>query len=443
MEPSSLFSQVSILRADSITLIIVLLVLVVLLVCSALISGSEVAYFSLSPSDKEELEDSKTKNSNRVITLLSKPKELLATILIANNFVNIAIVILSTFVVDSLFENSSLSAFWQTIIQVGVVTFVILLIGEVIPKVYATKNGIKLSKFMAIPLQGLKAFFKPLSYFLISVTSVIDKRVKKKGTDISVDHLEQALELTSDEGIEDQEAKMLKGIVKFGNTDVKQIMKPRLDVTAFSEDTEYFELLKEIEKCGFSRIPVYTESLDKVKGVLYIKDLLPYLQEKNDFEWNTLLRIPFFVPENKKIDDLLKEFQESKIHLAVVVDEYGGTSGVVTLEDIIEEIVGEITDEFDDDDIVYSKLDDSNYVFEGKTPLVDVYKILEIDGDVFESNKGESDTLGGFLMEISGKILKRHEKISFENYNFNIEAADKRRIKQIKITINEIQEDEE
>lgn len=296
---------------------------------------------------------------------------------------------------------------------------------------------------MAIPLQGLKTFFKPLSYFLISVTSVIDKRVKKRGTDISVDHLEQALELTSDEEIEDQEAKMLKGIVKFGNTDVKQIMKPRLDVTAFSEDVKYFELLKEIEKCGFSRIPVYAESLDKVKGVLYIKDLLPYLQEKDDFKWNTLLRNPFFVPENKKIDDLLKEFQESKIHLAVVVDEYGGTSGVVTLEDIIEEIVGEITDEFDDDDIVYSKLDENNYVFEGKTPLVDVYKILDIEGDIFENSKGESDTLGGFLMEISGKILKKHEKLSFQNYNFTIEAADKRRIKQVKITIHEVQEDEE
>ena len=254
MEPSSLFFQTIILSADSITLIIVLLVLVVLLVCSALISGSEVAYFSLSPSDKEALEESKTKNSGRVITLLSKPKELLATILIANNFVNIAIVILSTFVVNQLFEGSGMSAAAKTFIQVVVVTFVILLIGEVIPKVYATKNGIKLSKFMAIPLQGLKTFFKPLSYFLISVTSVIDKRVKKRGTDISVDHLEQALELTSDEEIEDQEAKMLKGIVKFGNTDVKQIMKPRLDVTAFSEDVKYFELLKEIENSSLCRI---------------------------------------------------------------------------------------------------------------------------------------------------------------------------------------------
>jgi gliding motility-associated protein GldE len=269
----------------------------------------------------------------------------------------------------------------------------------------------------------------------------MDKIVKPKTHNISVDELSQALELTSDEDIPEEDHKILKGIVKFGHTDVKQIMKPRMDVTAFGYDTNYKKLLAELTSFGFSRVPIYKESLDNISGVLYAKDLLPYINEKDDFNWQKNIRPPFFVPENKKIDDLLREFQFKKIHLAIVVDEYGGTSGIVTLEDVIEEIVGEINDEFDDDDLVYSKLDDHNYVFEGKAHLNDVYRVLEIDGEVFEEAKGEADTLGGLLLELERRIPKKGEKIRFENMLFTIESADNRKIKRVKITIDRNEEE--
>lgn len=416
----------------SISIIIAIAVMVILLVLSALVSGSEVAFFSLDAKDKEALNSNKDNISTRVLDLLARPKRLLATILIANNFVNIAIVILSTFIINNLydFEGNKIAEFVTTVV---IATFLILMVGEVIPKVYATNNSIKLAKFMSTPIVIIGKIFSPLSMLLVKSTSFIDKRIKKSATEISVHDLDHALEITEIEGVTEEDKKILEGIVKFGETDVKQIMKSRMDVIAFDENEEFSVLLEQIIENGYSRLPIYKESFDNVTGVLYVKDLLPHLH-KEKFDWNTLLREPFFVPESKKIDDLLRQFQETKIHIAIVADEYGGTSGIVTLEDVIEEIIGEISDEFDDDDLVYSKIDDNNFVFEGKISLVDMYKVMDIDGDVFEEEKGESDSLAGFLIEQSGKIMKKHERMKFDDYLFEVEAADKRRIKQVKVT---------
>lgn len=418
----------------SIELVISLVVMLILLLCSALISGSEVAYFSLSNVEIDRLRSSKNRTENRLVELLDKPKRLLATILISNNFINVGIVILSTFIVDGFFTFTDYRL--KFAIQVIAVTFILLLIGEVIPKVYATKKAEKLALAMASPLFYVQILVKPISSILVQSTNFIDKRIKRKGHNISVGELSHALELTSDENATEDDHKILEGIVKFGTTEVKQIMTSRIDVVPLEITTPFKEVIEIILESGYSRIPVYKENFDNIAGVLYIKDLLPHL-DKEDFDWTTLLRNPFFVPENKKIDDLLREFQGMKIHLAVVVDEYGGTSGIVSLEDVLEEIVGEISDEFDDDDLVFSKLDNNNFVFEGKTPLVDVYRILEVDEEDFEDDKGEAETLAGFIIELKGKIPKKNEKIKFKNYLFVVEAADKRRVKRIKVTIEQ------
>ena len=329
------------------------------------------------------------------------------------------------------------------VIQVVLITFLILLVGEVLPKIYANRKSLYFVSFMAVPMQFLKRLFRPLSRLLIASTSAIDRRVAKDTPNLSVDDLSQALELTSDESTTDHEQKILKGIVKFGNTDVKQVMKPRMDVVSLENTMSYNEVLELILKSGYSRIPVYEDDFDHIKGVLYIKDLLPHINAGNDFEWGKLLRQAFFVPENKKIDDLLKEFQEKKIHLAIAVDEYGGTSGIITLEDIIEEIVGDINDEFDTEDLVYSKLDDTNYIFEGKTPLNDFYKVMNIDGEEFEEARGEAETLAGFVLEIAGKFPEKKEKLHFADYTIAVEAMDKRRIKSLKVTRNHVKETNE
>ncbi len=284
-------------------------------------------------------------------------------------------------------------------------------------------------------VQFLQRLCYPISSFLIFTTSLLDRVIKRKSHNISVDELSHALELTSDEDIPEEDHKILKGIVKFGNTDVKQIMKSRMDVTAFEYKTNFKKLLADLTNSGFSRIPIYKDALDNIAGVLYAKDLLQYINESDNFNWQSIIRPPFFVPENKKIDDLLREFQHKKIHLAIVVDEYGGTSGIVTLEDVIEEIVGEINDEFDDDDLIYSKLDDNNFVFEGKAPLNDVYRILEIDGEEFEDVKGEADSLAGLLIELEGRIPTKNEIITFKNLLFTVESADNRKVKRVKITV--------
>ena len=410
----------------------------ILVVLSALLSGSEVAMFSISNKQRFDLEDQNKNANKRVLTLLKEPKKLLATILIANNFINVSIVMASNFVFNNLIIEGSISGTMNFIIQVIVITFLILLFGEVIPKVYANNYNLKFSKFMAIPLQLLKKLFYPISQILVNSTNLIDKRIEKRKESIQANELEHALNLTVDSVENEDEKKILEGIVKFGNTDVKQIMTPRTDVISFEITTPFNELMSELKEIKYSRIPVFEDSFDKIKGILYAKDLLGKMNEKKNFKWPNLLREPKFVPENKKLDDLLKEFQEEKTHIAIVVDEYGGSSGIVSLEDVLEEIVGEITDEFDEEDVNYKKLDELNYIFDGKTTLIDIYKLLDIDGEIFEKEKGESDTIAGFCIEQAGKILLKNEKISFDRYTITVEAADKRRIKKVKITINEV-----
>ena len=411
-------------------------IVIVLILLSAFLSGSEVAIFGLTTAQKAKLKEDKNKNSERIINLLTDPKKLLATILIGNNLVNVAIVIVSSFIMNEIFENYYLSPLLNFIIQVVVVTFLILLFGEVIPKVYANNYKVNFSRLMAAPISFLKIIFSPLSNLLISSTSIIDRKIDKKIELLNPEELGHALDLTKDSVENKEEKKILEGIVKFGNTDVKQIMTPRTDVVAFNEEIDYKTLINGLKTVKFSRIPVYEDSFDKIKGILYVKDLIEKIKEPSKYNWSELLRDAKFVPENKKLDDLLKEFQEEKTHIAIVVDEYGGSSGIVSLEDVLEEIVGDITDEFDESDISFIKLDDKNYLFDGKTPLIDLYKILNIDGETFETAKGESDTIAGFCIEQAGKILLKNEKIIFGNFTFTVEAADKRRIKKIKIKVD-------
>ena len=420
-----------------------LLGLVILLIASALISGAEVALFSLTQKDIDEAKKTKSKSFEIIIDLLTQPKKLLASILVANNFINIAIVILFASLGNSLFKGVdselNLGGFKIDLvffIEVVLITFLILFIGEILPKVYANRNNLKFSKFMAYPLKVLDIIISPISIPMQRVTLGIHKKLGKQKSTLNVGYLSQALKLASNEDTTQEEQKILQGIVSFGNTDTKQVMRPRIDIFALDESAKYNEIIPEIIKNGYSRIPVYKDSIDSVKGILYVKDLLPHLQKKQ-FDWNTLLRTPFFVPENKKLDDLMVEFQEKKIHLAVVVDEYGGTSGVVSLEDVIEEIVGDISDEFDDDDLIYSKLDAHNFVFEGKTTLKDFYRITKLtDESIFEDEKGEAETLAGFVLEISKSFPKLNSKINFKTYSFSVEALSNKRIKQLKVTLN-------
>ncbi len=410
------------------------LLLIGLLVLSALISGSEVAFFSINPTQKKELEESESSNDKLIQSLLLNPKKLLATILIVNNLVNIAIVVLSSFIINRMSWIDELSALFVFLIQVVIVTFLILLFGEVLPKVYATNNAMRLARFMSPFMVLSEKLSGWASWILVKSTNVIDQRIRSRQEKFSIEELEEALEITQDK-LHTEERRILKSIVKFGNTDAKQIMTPRTQAKAFEYDLSFEDLLIEARDIGFSRIPVYKESFDEIYGVLYMKDLLPHLNKTN-YNWQNLVHKPFFVPENKKIDDLLKEFQRKKMHLAIVVDEYGGTSGIVSLEDIMEEVVGEITDEFDDEDIQYTKVDDSIFVFDGSTTLIDLYKVIGIVGEEFEKVKGESDTLAGFILEQVGYIPVKNEKLHFNNYDFIIEAADKRKIKQIKLVIH-------
>ena len=421
-----------------------LIALFVLLICSALVSGTEVAFFSLSQTDLDELNED-TKGKSLVVKLLEKPKKLLGTILITNNFINILIVLIFASLEDFMFGGINFSidlgftiipaSVIKVFIQVGLVTFLILLFGEVLPKVYASRKSLQFANFMSRPIYFLNALLTPLSKPLIGLTNSIERRLGNKNNNLSVEKLSQALELTSEDSTTKDEQKILEGIVTFGNTETVQIMKPRTDVCAISDDKPYEEVLKIILENGYSRNPVYHENIDNIVGVLYAKDLLAHLNKKT-FDWQRLLREPFFVPENKKLDDLLKEFQDKKNHLAIVVDEYGGTSGIVTLEDVIEEIVGDINDEFDNDDLTYSKIDENNFVFEGKITIRDLCRVLDEDENVFEEEKGESETLAGFILEVSGKFPRRGEKINFKKYVFTIEALDRKRIKQVKVTRN-------
>jgi len=405
-----------------------------------MISGSEVAFFSLSPGDIEKMQKKKTKINKLILKLLDIPERLLATILIANNFINVAIVILTAYVSNSLIDFSQ-AKILGIIFNVVFITFLLLLFGEILPKIYATLLPRKFAAFMAYPLLYLNGLFRPISSLLMYSTSFVNKRVGHRGHNISINDLSHALELTSSGMSEDKN--ILKRIVKFGNIDVKEIMKSRVDVTVVDNKSSFSQLINIILESGYSRIPVFEDTFDNVRGVLYIKDLLPHLHKNDTFKWQELIRPPYFVPENKKINDLLTEFQTKKIHLALVIDEYGGTSGIVTLEDILEEIVGEITDESDDDEIIYSKQDNNNYIFEGKILLNDFFKITNIKDDVFDEVKGEADTLAGLILELRGEIPEKNSTVSYKNFNFRIESADKRRIKQIKVTINNSENTEE
>lgn len=408
--------------------------IIVLLFCCSMVAASEVALFSLTPKDLTDLEQ---KNSTKFIAikqLLSKPKKLLATILVANNFLHISIVIVFSFSLDQVFSTIA-SPLLKFIVEVILVTFLILLFGEVLPKVYANRNNIKFACFIAYPLSFLDKLLSPISLPMRAFTNYIQEKLGKQKTNFSIDQLSQALELTSTDDTPHDEQKLLEGIVSFGNTDTKQVMSPRIDLFALDIEESFTQIFPKIIEKGYSRIPVYRDNIDHIEGVLFVKDLIPYIN-KNLFDWKTLLREPFFVPENKKLDDLLKDFQSMKSHLAIVVDEYGGTSGIVSLEDVIEEIVGDISDEFDEENINFSKIDDKNYLFEGKINLKDFYRIIEVNENLFEIRKGEAETLAGFILEILGNFPKKGQKIYFENCVFSIEVVDKKRVKQIKVTID-------
>ena len=432
IEPPSLL-LISLLTVPQITSLVIL---IVLLFFSALISGTEVAFFSLTSTDLNTEEGKPLpKKLALVEKLLAKPKKLLATILVANNLINIAIVLLFASLAPAFFEGIT-TEWLRFTIEVGAITFLILLFGEILPKIYASRNKISFSSFMAYPIHVLNILFAPLNNPMRAATIFIEERFAKQKSNISVDQLSQALELTNEDETTKEEQKILYGIVTFGNTDTKNVMRPRMDIFALNEEAEFKEIMSEIIAQGFSRIPVYKDSIDTITGILYTKDLLPFF-DQDSFDWVSLKREAYFVPENKKLDDLLNEFKNRKMHLAIVVDEYGGTSGLISLEDIIEEIVGEISDEYDDDDLVFSKLDDTTFVFEGKTPLKDFYKAIKLeDPQHFEDNKGEAETLAGFLLEISRGFPKKNEIITFHNYTFTIEAFDNKRIKQIKLSIN-------
>ncbi len=403
-------------------------VMVLLLFCSALISGSEVAFFSLSPQDMNDIAEEDNKQNNRLKKLLHKPEELLATILIGNNFVNVGIVILSSYITNSLIDFSNVPTL-GFVFQVVIITFLLLLFGEIIPKVYATQTALKFSKFMASPLFYLDKLFRPLSAILIKSTSIVNKSVSKK-QNISMGDLSQALELTADEITDEME--ILEGIVNFGNINVVEIMKSRVDVIAVDVKEGFGKLKSVIIESGYSRIPVYDGSFDNVRGVLFVKDLLPHHHKPNSFRWQSIVRPPYYVPETKKINDLLEEFQTKKIHMAIVVDEYGGTSGIVTMEDILEEIVGDITDELDEERATHTLEDDGSYLFEGKTLLNDFFKITDIDSDSFNNIKGDAETLAGLLLEIKGEIPQKKEEFKYGDCLFTVEAVDNRRIKKIR-----------
>ncbi len=408
--------------------------MLLLLFFSAMVSGSEIAYFSLTHNHIDGLRKRHKAMDRKILSLLERPNLLLATILIANNVVNISIIILSTLVFRALFD-LDINPVLAFILQVALVSFLLLLFAEVLPKVYASRHPLRFSSLMAGPLLILRKLFKPLSSLLVKSTRLIDKRMERKRPHLSMSELSHALEITSDESTTEEDKRLLRGIVQFGNTYVREIMKSRVDVVAVEVGTPFKELIGIIKEAGYSRIPVYRDKFDNVEGILYIKDLLPYLEKEDSFAWQNMLRSAFFVPESKRISDLLKEFQEKKIHLAIVVDEYGGTSGLVTLEDILEEIVGEINDEFDMEEAIYSKLDSNTYVFEGKTLLKDFCKIIGADDDLFNDVKGEADTLAGLILEIKQEIPYRGDKINHGPFKFEIEAADKRRIKRIKVKI--------
>lgn len=420
---------------DTYTIVYKIILIILLLIFSALISGSEVAFFSLSSTEIKKANNSKNKSLKLVYNLRNKPNRLLAALLVSNNFINIAIVLLFSSFGNTMYF--SFIPFWANfILEVGVITLFILLFGEILPKVYANRNPVSFSKKMALPIQILdKYIFFFLTIPMSMMTEFIKKKLVFKSINLSVDKLSDALELTDKSETSKDEQKILKGIVSFGSIETKQVMKPRIDVFSVSKDLTFDELIKQVREEGYSRIPVFEEKIDKIIGVIYLKDLFPFINEK-DYKWNELIREPYFVPENKKLDDLLSEFQQLKIHFAIVVDEYGGNSGIITMEDIVEEIVGGLKDKFYQEDLSYYKTDSNNYIFDGKTNLKDFYRAIDIkDEDIFENRKGESETIAGFILEQFGYFPKKGSVLKVKNVKFKIEEIDRKRIKKIKISI--------
>ncbi|TVP48666.1 MAG: gliding motility-associated protein GldE [Mongoliibacter sp.] len=413
-------------------LILNALIFVSLLIFSGLVSGSEVAFFSLSSEDLKNIQDKADTRSSRAISLIESPKNLLSTILILNNMINIGMVTLTTFLAWTLFGFNATGILIIVVQTIGV-TFAIVFFGEIVPKVYATKANVEFSLLMAPYIYFFSIILKPLTFLLLSISNVIEQKIERKGYSLSVDELNQALEITTEDTSE-EEKDILKGIVNFSTLSVKQVMRSRMDITAVDMDMDFHELMDKINKSGYSRIPVYSETIDNIEGILYIKDLLPHIDHDEDFQWQSLVRKGFFIPENKKVDSLLKDFQQKRVHMAIVVDEYGGTSGLVTLEDLIEEIIGEINDEFDDiEDFFFKAIDAKTFIFEGKVSLNDFCKKLEIDAQIFDDVKGESESLGGLLLELNSNFPKNGSKIKFDIFEFTVMAVDTKRIKKVKV----------
>lgn len=443
MHPAFILLEIS-FNPITINEIFALIISVFLLMLSAIISASEVAFFSFSPQTLDEIEHSNKKSDQRIHNLLEDPQKLLATILIGNNFVNVSIILILTFVTNQLinFGNAIVIAF---LFQTVLITFLLLFFGEITPKIFASREGRRVATFTAPILIALYKIFKPLVHLLVKSTSTINRRLERHNKpNISMDELSHAIELTS--GQNDEDTEILEGIIKFVNIQVVDIMTSRVDMVSVDIKTSYKNLLAVIVESGYSRIPVYSGSPDNIKGVLYSKDLLPHLDKPNSFRWQTLIRQAYYVPETKMIDDLLSEFQQNKVHLALVVDEYGGTSGLITLEDIVEEIIGDISDEYDEEEALYTKIDDHTFIFEAKIQLNDFFKIGEIDEDDFIDAEAteEVETLAGFILELKGEIPRKDERIEFgEKYLFEVLSVDNRRIKKVKLIIKEEQEDEE
>lgn len=413
---------------------------VVLLVLSALFSASETAFFSLGPQAIQDIREKEDKVSDTTIKLLYHHRKLLATILIANNFVNVAIVFISTFIFQKSILDFSTNPILGFVLQAIVVTAILVFFGEVFPKVYATAKKESITRMMALPLYALSRILAPMVFILEKSSGLLDRRMTKKGHQVSLDDINQAIDMTNDSTQSEEEKDILKGIVNYGNIPVKQIMRSRLDVNALDIEASFDEVLEKVKEWGYSRLPVYEENFDTIRGVLYIKDLVPHIRSK-DFNWHEAIRPPYFVPESKKLDDLMNDFQEKRVHMAIVVDEYGGSSGLVTMEDVLEEIFGEIKDEFDEDDFSYSHLDERTYVFEGKTLLNDICRIIDIDTALFDDVRGDSDTLGGMLIEMQGKIPNIGNRIRYNDFEFVIESADRRRIKRVKMILPEMNQE--
>jgi gliding motility-associated protein GldE len=409
-------------------------VLVALLFLSAVLAGSEVAFFSLNADQRIYLRESEVSSEKKVSVLLEKPQQLLATLLISINFVNIIFITLANYLTSQVMGEQSMETVLVTLFLLFGVTFIITFFGELIPKVWAQQNNLNFARYSAPLISFLSFVFAPLSKALLGISGLIEKRVKKKSYTLTSQELNQALEITTDENTSDREKDILRGILNFGNISVKSVMQARRDIVAFDTSMNFHELMDLINKNGYSRVPVFNETIDKIEGILYIKDLLKHIDQDENFDWLPLLHTPFFVPENKKIDDLLYDFQEKRVHMAIIVNEYGETEGLVTMEDIIEEIVGEINDEFDEVEADYKKIADNIYVFEAKTSLNDFCRIFEIDGAYFEKAKGESETLAGLIIELFGRIPSAGEEIEFEDYTFKVQSVDTRRIKKVRVT---------